>query len=140
MPYPSLYACNSTVDAKMIICYRVTMDLSKQDQLLQALVDRNMKVFSELIQDEDVNPNHRYEKPHYATCLEIASRNIGCDEFVRVLLQYVKPNINQIIPEPIHYAAKKGHHEALRVLLLDKRTKVNAVDSNGRTALHFSVR
>lgn len=114
--------------------------LSPQDQLLQALLDRNIRLFYELLQRKDVNPNHKYEKPHYATCLEIACRSIGCDEFVRVLLQYVKPNINQIHPEPIHHAAKKGHYEALKVLLDDKRTKVNAVDSSGRTALHFAVK
>ncbi|KAJ9601038.1 hypothetical protein L9F63_000773 [Diploptera punctata] len=116
------------------------MDLSPQDQLLEALLDRDITLFCELLKREDVNPNHRYEKPHYSTCLEIACRRIGCDEFVRALLQYVKPNINQIHPEPIHHAAKRGHYEALKILLDDKRTKVNAVDSSGRSALHFAVK
>ncbi|PSN57244.1 hypothetical protein C0J52_02544 [Blattella germanica] len=122
--------------------FRITdvMEKSRQDQLLDALLDRDITQFYELLQYKDVNPNHKYDKPHYSTCLEIACRHVGCDEFVRVLLKFVKPNINNIYPEPIHHAAKRGHYEAIKILLDDKRTKVNAVDSQGRTALHFALK
>ncbi|XP_066999976.2 transient receptor potential cation channel protein painless-like [Anabrus simplex] len=109
---------------------------SIQEKLLQALLDDNLPEFKGLLGHPAVNPAHKYGKPHYSSCLEIACRQLGKEEFIRALLTKVKPNINQIVPEPIHYAARIGNVEALEVLLKDKRTKVNAEDSSGRTALH----
>ena len=115
--------------------------LTPQDELLESLLLRDIATFRELLKHPEVDPSYKYGHPHWSTCLEIACRFKECAEFVKALLHSgVKPNINTIIPEPIHYAASKGNDEALRVLLFDKRTKVNAVDSFGRTALHCAAK
>lgn len=112
-----------------------------QEQLLEALVARDLTLFCALLRNPQVNPLHKYGPPHWFTCLEIASKNAGCEEFVTALLQSgVEPNINTIVWEPIHYAAAEGHDKTLEVLLRDKRTKVNAVDNSGRTALHLAAK
>ncbi|KAK7871584.1 hypothetical protein R5R35_001779 [Gryllus longicercus] len=112
-------------------------DKSLQDQLLDALLQGELQDFRRLLAHPRVNPNHRYGKPHFGTCLELACRQRGRHEFVRELLSKVKPNINKIFPEPLHYAAGRGNAGALELLLHDKRTRVNAQDSAGRTALHY---
>jgi ankyrin repeat protein len=112
-----------------------------QEQLLEALVARDLKMFCALLRHPEVSPLHRYGPPHWLTCLEIASQNAGCEEFVTALLQSgVEPNINTIVWEPIHHAAAEGHANTLKVLLHDTRTKVNAVDNCGRTALHLAAK
>ncbi|XP_069678882.1 transient receptor potential cation channel protein painless-like [Periplaneta americana] len=112
-----------------------------QEQLLESLLARDISKFSELLKNPNVNLVHKYGPPHWSSCLEIACRKAECEEFVRALLvSGVKPNINAIVPEPIHYAASKGNDKTLKVLLLDKRTKLNAVDSYGRTALHLAAK
>ncbi|KAJ9598299.1 hypothetical protein L9F63_010977, partial [Diploptera punctata] len=114
---------------------------SPQEKLLESLLFRDILAFRELVKHPEVDPSYKYGKPHWSTCLEIASRLKDCAEFTKALLQAgVKPNLNTIIPEPIHYAASKGNDETLRILLLDKRTKINAVDSFGRTALHCAAK
>ncbi|KAK7867021.1 hypothetical protein R5R35_005666 [Gryllus longicercus] len=109
-----------------------------QDQLLQALLDGDLPTFEDLLRDKRVDKRFKYPKPHHATCLEIACRKPGKSKFVQLLLQHVKPNINHVIPEPIHYAAQKGLSDTLAVLLSDKRTKVYLQNSKGQTALHLA--
>jgi hypothetical protein len=112
-----------------------------QEQLLEALIAQDLATFCKLLTHPKVDPVHKYGPPYWSTCLEIACWNEGCEEFVRALLQEgVKPNINTTVPEPIHYAASKGNYNTLKVLLCDKRTKVNAVDNSGRTALHLAAK
>jgi hypothetical protein len=112
-----------------------------QEQLLDAIVARDLTVFCELLRNLNVDPVYKYGRPYWSTCLEIACQHDGCEDFVRALLQAgVKPNINTTVPEPIHYAASKGYDKTLKVLLWDKRTKVNAVDNFGRTALHLAAK
>jgi hypothetical protein len=112
-----------------------------QKQLLEALIARDLTTFCELLRNPEVNPVHKYGPPHWSTCLEIACQHAGCEEFVRALLHAgVQPNINTIVLEPIHYAASKGNDQTLKVLLCDSRTKVNAVDNFGRTALHLAAK
>lgn len=113
--------------------------MSRQDQLLEALLTKNILQFKTLLTFDDVNPNYKYGKPYYSTCLEIACRYAACEKFISVLLMYVKPNSSSIYPQPIHYAAKRGNYKGLLLLLNDKRTKVNAVDSQGRTALYYAL-
>ena len=106
--------------------------LQPQDLLIWALVHNKFERFSELLKVPGVDPKFKYDKPHYTTCIELACRLEWGGKFVKILLQYgVKPNVQEIHPEPIHYAAKYGNSEALEALLQNKRTKVNVVDSSG---------
>jgi ankyrin repeat protein len=119
----------------------VTTPQDLHEQLLEALSARDLSTFCELLKNHKFEPVHKYGSPQLSTCLEIACQYDGCEEFVRALLQAgVNPNINTIVPEPIHYAASKGYDKTLKVLLLDKQTKVNAVDNFGRTALHLAAK
>jgi ankyrin repeat protein len=112
-----------------------------QEQLLEALIARDLTTFCELLRNPKVEPVHKYGPPRWSTCLQLACQQDGCEDFVSALLQAgVNPNINIIVPEPIHYAASKGHDKTLKILLWDKRTKVNAVDHFGRTALHLAAK
>ncbi|KAK7867783.1 hypothetical protein R5R35_001202 [Gryllus longicercus] len=113
---------------------------SLQEQLLQALLDDRFEEFRDLLHNVAVDPAHKYGKPHFGTALEVACRHRGRAAFVKELLTRVKPNVNHVVPEPVHHAAARGNVEALELLLKDKRTKVNAQDSAGRTALHHAAR
>lgn len=115
-------------------------ELEPQDLLIWALEQNKFERFSSLLEVPEVDPRFKYGKPHYTTCMELACRLHWGGKFVRDLLEHgVKPNIQEIHPEPIHYAAKYGNPEALEALLQYKKTKVNVVDSSGRTALHHAV-
>jgi hypothetical protein len=112
-----------------------------QEQLLEALLARDLATFCELLRNPKVELVHKYGPPCWSTCLKLACQHDGCEEFVSALLQAgVSPNINTTVPEPIHYAASEGHDKTLKILLCDKRTKVNAVDNYGRTALHLAAK
>ena len=115
--------------------------LEPQDLLLWALDHNKFERFSELLKIPEVDPKFKYDKPHYTTCMGLACKLHWGEKFVKILLQHgVKPNVHEIHPEPIHYAAKYGNPGALDALLQNKITKVNVVDSSGRTALHHAVR
>ncbi|PSN40730.1 hypothetical protein C0J52_16788 [Blattella germanica] len=117
-----------------------------QDNLLESLLSRDIITFQKLLKDPQVNPSHKYGYPHWSTCLEIASRHKGCEEFIRALLQSgVKPNINVIVPEPIHYAASRENDDTLRILLYERciallfsrsDMDVNRPNKKGCTALY----
>ena len=112
-----------------------------QAQLLWALKNNELETFSSLLEVKEVDPKFKYGKPEHTTCIELACKLHWGEKFVKILLQHgVKTNVHEIHPEPIHHAAKYGNPEALELLLQNKRTKVNVVDSSGRTALHHAVR
>jgi len=115
-------------------------ELEPQDLLIWALKHNKFERFSSLLKDPEVDPKFKYEKPHYTTCMELACRLHWGGKFVKALLEHgVKPNVHEIHQEPIHYAARYGNPEALEALLQNKKTKINVVDSSGRTALHYAV-
>ncbi|PSN50501.1 hypothetical protein C0J52_10711 [Blattella germanica] len=126
-------------------------NLKPQEKLLWALQNDKLEDFITLLQHPEVNAQFKYTKlqgnpdvpsyrPIFGTCIEIASRLHNRGQYVKALLDHgVKPNVNEVCPEPIHYAAEKGNPDALKELLQDKRTKVNVVNSSGRTALHLAV-
>lgn len=115
-------------------------ELKPQHKLLWALKNNRFELFTRLLEDRRVIPEFKYGKPDYGTCIEIACRLPERGKFVKSLLNKgVKPNIHEIHPEPIHYAAKKGNSEALEALLQNKKTRINVLDSSGRTALHHAV-
>jgi len=115
--------------------------LKPQYLLLWALKQNKFERFSSLLEVPKVDPRFKYGKPHYTTCMELACRLHWGGKFVKALLEHrVKPNVHEIHQEPIHYAAKYGNPEALEALLQNKKNKINAVDSSGRTALHHAVK
>ena len=114
--------------------------LKPQDLLIWALKENKFDRFSSLLEVPGVDPTFKYGKPYFTTCMELACRLHWGGKFVKALLEHgVKPNVQEIHPEPIHYAAKYGNPEALEALLKNKKTKINVVDSSGRTALHHAV-
>ncbi|PSN28979.1 hypothetical protein C0J52_28487 [Blattella germanica] len=119
-------------------------ELSKdlQGQLLLSLIRKEKDEFVKLLNNEEVDVNHWYPKPFFSTCLQFACKHEGYHLYVEILLnsRKVGPNINSVHPEPIHIASKNGNMEVLRVLLENKKTKINAVDADGRTALHHAVK
>ena len=116
-------------------------ELEPQGLLLWALKHNRFEMFSYLLTVPGVDPNFKYEKPDYTTCVELACRLHWGGKFVKILLEHgAKTNVHEIHQEPIHYAARYGNPEALEALLQNKRTKINVLDSSGRTALHHAVR
>jgi ankyrin repeat protein len=114
--------------------------LEPQDLLLLALKGNNFEKFCSLLKVPGVDPKFKYGKPYYTTCIELACRLRWGGRFAKILLDHgAKPNVHEVHQEPIHYAAKYGNPEALEALLQNKKTKVNVVDSSGRTALHHAV-
>ena len=81
--------------------------LNCHSQLLQALQNRELKIFHDILcqVDEDgkarVDPNYCYGRPHLATCLEIICREKNCAEFVKEMLgagadpNFVNPTTKQ---------------------------------------------
>ncbi|XP_067005843.2 transient receptor potential cation channel protein painless [Anabrus simplex] len=112
----------------------------KQTKFLDALQNAEYEDFEELFNDPEVKVSYKYGKPHFKTALEIACQHKDREKFVKLLLTKVKPNVNTIVPEPIHYAAASGATKTLQLLLSDKKVKVNAEDSRGRTALHYAAK
>jgi len=117
-------------------------------QLLAAFQHRQISVFCDLLRQVNVygnaclNPNFWYSKPYNSTCLEMACKEIGCEEFVRaLLLAGADPNPVNIITHksPLHLTAEAGNHEAMKILLEDRRIIVNMVDESRRSALHIAV-
>ena len=115
--------------------------LEPQELLIWTLKRNRFERFSELLKEPDVDPKFKYGKPYFTTCMELACRLHSGGKFVKILLEHgVKPNVHEIHQEPIHYAAKYANPEALETLLQNKKTKINVVDSSGRTALHHAIK
>ncbi|XP_068085673.1 transient receptor potential cation channel protein painless-like [Anabrus simplex] len=106
-----------------------------QEKWLKALDEGDLTTFEDMLLNNKVDPRYRYHKR--GTCLEIACSRPNRGRFVRALLKKIKPTVNTIIPEPIHYAAREGADDAMAELLSHKQTDVNAVTSKGETPLHY---
>lgn len=117
-------------------------------QLLAAFQHRQLKIFCDILcqvneyGNDCLNPNFWYSKPYNSTCLEMACKETGCEEFVRALLSAgADPNtVNIVTHKPLlHLTAEERNYETMKVLLEDRRVNVNMVDECGRTALHIAV-
>lgn len=88
-----------------------------QEKLLRAVYAGNVDQMETLLKNPLVRADYVY--PLKGTCLEVACRKPSprSDKVVQFLLSKVKPNVYEIKPEPIHYAAEYGNHQALRELL-----------------------
>lgn len=95
-------------------------DGNNQQALLKALKNGDVLNFEKLLNYPDVSAKYKYEGPSdWGTCLEIACRMNERANFVHLLLtKYkIKPNVHDILPEPIHFASRSGNVETLKVLL-----------------------
>jgi ankyrin repeat protein len=117
-----------------------------QEHLLKYLEDGNLTDFTKLLESKDnnnIDPNHEYSGPYYKTCLAIASQK-GMVEFIKVLLaNNADPNLKCEQHNgyaPIHFAAEKGHFDAIKCLVQHPATKVDIIKKNMETALHLSAR
>ena len=120
-----------------------------QAQVLTALKDKNIILFSSLLQEytadgkKVVNPDHEYGDPYYATCLELACEEHDSKDFIETLLiAGADPNhVNPIRKKaPLHVATERANYMAITVLLQDSRTDVNIQDNFGCTALHLAAK
>ncbi|GFG35173.1 hypothetical protein Cfor_12749 [Coptotermes formosanus] len=120
-----------------------------QAQLLTALKDKNILLFSNLLEEytadgkKVVNPDHEYGDPHYATCLDLACKEHDSEDFIKALLVAgADPNhVNPIRHKaPLHVATEHSNYTAIDALLQDSRTDVNIQDNFGCTALHFAAK
>lgn len=86
--------------------------------------------------------NYEYGDPYYCTCLELACRREGTEEFVKALLVAGAnaDTINPISRLPVvHQAIEAGRSPALEVLLNDGGAIVGAKDASAHTALHVAA-
>ncbi|KAJ9593623.1 hypothetical protein L9F63_014801, partial [Diploptera punctata] len=120
-----------------------------QAQLLNALRDKNIVTFTNLLQEYDadgerlVNPDHQYGDPHYATCLDLACKDQDSENYITTLLKSgADPNlINPIRKKaPLHVATECGNFIAVSALLQEPKTDVNIQDDFGSTSLHLAAK
>jgi ankyrin repeat protein len=120
-----------------------------QAQLFTALKDKNIILFSNLLQEYNadgkkvINPDHQYGDPHYATCLELACKQHDSEDFVIALLTAgADPNLVNPVRNkaPLHIATECGNYKAINALLQDSRTDINIQDNFGCTALHLAAK
>lgn len=120
-----------------------------QAQLLTALKDKDIILFSSLLQEHDadgkkvVNPDHQYGDPHHATCLDLSCKDSDSEDFtVALLAAGADPNhVNSIRNKtPLHVATEHGNYKAIDALLQDSRTDANIQDNFGCTALHLAAK
>lgn len=123
-------------------------DLNGHTQLLAAFQHRQLNAFHNILCQVTIygnvciNPNFWYSKPYNSTCLEMACKESGCEEFVRaLLLAGADPNTFNTVTHksPLHLTAEAGNYEAMQVLLEARQVNVNMADGSGRTALHIAM-
>ncbi|XP_034250741.1 uncharacterized protein LOC117651095 [Thrips palmi] len=114
-------------------------------QLASAYRNQDLETFSELLSGSppEVDPDHWFDDPNFATMLDLAARDDGRAEYVRVLLEAgADPNrVNRVRKKaPLHLAAEAGNAASLEQLLQAKGLDVNKQDSAGCTALHLAAK
>lgn len=114
-------------------------------QLASAYRNQDLETFTELLSGTppEVDPDHWYDDPNFATMLDLASRDEGRVEYVRALLQAgADPNrVNRVRKKaPLHLAAEVGNVASLEALLQARAVDVNKQDNTGSTALHLAAK
>jgi len=122
------------------MCRTVSCVDNPQQSALEALKLGNLRLLSDLLaEDGAVDPNAEYPDENFSTLLNIALE-VGNNDTVKLLLKGgAKPeHINSVRKvTPIHLAASKGDHLALKLFTgsVGKRS-LDIRDNFGRTALH----
>jgi len=116
-----------------------------QDEILVALREDNLRLFSDLINEDDLDLNYEYKEENHSTLLHLCltSENVKYRqlEYVEVLLSR---GANMNLPHrilskyPLHIAAENGLWKIVRILL-DAGADVNVKMENGSTPLHLAA-
>ncbi|MEO8400855.1 MAG: ankyrin repeat domain-containing protein, partial [Gammaproteobacteria bacterium] len=77
----------------------------------------------------------------------VVAAELGHEDILRHMLDEQKISVNPEIIENefkseytlLHAAARSGYVHLVRALVVEYKAEVNAIDSNGKTALHFAV-
>ncbi len=110
------------------------------DSILVALKDDNLQVFSDLINEDELDINHEYVEEESSTLLHICVSQ-GKVDFVREILRRrnVKPDHphKMLQKTPLHVAVENGN--LILVDMLVRVSNVNEPMANGSTALHLAA-
>nr|CAD7423050.1 unnamed protein product [Timema monikensis] len=117
-------------------------DTDPYEELLNALKKRNLQLFHELLNRNDlVEPDHWYGDPDFTTCMDLACKNEDCVPFIEALLKHnANPNLVNHKRAPIHVAAEAGNTPAFLALLASNKLDVNKVNDLGDTAFHTAAK
>ncbi|CAG2060697.1 unnamed protein product, partial [Timema podura] len=122
-------------------------DTDPYEELLNALKKRNLQLFHELLNRNDlVEPDHcridlRYGDPDFTTCMDLACKNEDCVPFIEALLKHnANPNLVNHKRAPIHVAAEAGNTSAFLALLASRKLDVNKLNDLGDTAFHTAAK
>lgn len=143
---PAVRQVNGAPATALSLCRSLSLRApDPSSQLASAYRNQDMETFSELLSGSppEVDPDHWFDDPNFATMLDLASRDEGRAEYVRVLLDAgADPNrLNRVRKKaPIHLAAEAGNAASLAQLLAAKGLDVNKQDSAGCTALHLAAK
>nr|CAD7194909.1 unnamed protein product [Timema douglasi] len=117
-------------------------DTDSYEELLNALKKRNLQLFDELLNRNDlVEPDHWYGDPDFTTCMDLACKNEDCVPFIEALLKHnANPNLVNHKRAPIHVAAEAGNTPAFLALLASRKLDVNKLNDLGDTAFHTAAK
>lgn len=122
---------------------RPEIDPNLSAPLIVAVQNRNRVIVDKLLQHPNINPNVLRGLDPRSTEKTVSALHIAClkgfPEIVWLLLEHpgIDPNIGAGGPigTPLHMAVTAPSPAALRAMLGNPRSDVNAIDRHGRTAL-----
>ena len=111
-----------------------------QEEILSAFKSRNLQLFCDLLQDDDLDINHDYVEEDHSNLLFLCTK-AGLVDFVSEILR--RKDVDCLRPHkvlqktPLHVAAEDGSVALVRQLI--RLSDVNAKMGNGNTALHLAA-
>jgi len=113
-------------------------------ELYRAILSENLPAATQLLQmTPSLYVNWHNPHEHGFTALHAAAY-YGLEEFVELLLQQPGIDVNAVSDVsqslPLFFACRENKLEAVRLLVLDPRTRVNSPNNTGRTSLWIAAR